>query len=787
MEYEPPPPQVRRLRTWNVDDSRLDQTTDVLLAKFGQHTDILINCVLTKAAPFHRMLRFTKHIATEQIQKTRALFWRPMLSLLQVMTQQEDDCCAVLSRLRVCSGVLSGSQMEGFGDTEVTVRLESDHDTMLDFGPVRWIQPAAQSRTAGHCAVEPAVLASHLANLELADHNTRYLPGQPSGLSESVPPQCSNSTEFGSQMASLRNSPPPRKDGAGSSEPPLLRLVPTANPGFVQVLKVKTPCCGHPEEQVFSAVELRRLMERYARVGLQGASLAASGPAVTLTMDHPVIVSGIFDNDLVPCLRAPFWPSREFEERPRRRDWPPEAVRRDIVRFGMHLVPTGCKGSATEESEWRLSFSRAEVAAAWYLEEVQRCTLLVLKTCKKQLGPLPKVLKSYFMKTALYWLCQDTELSQWKGVVCGAHMVLNFLESAAATGRLECFFWREINLLARFSPEELAQMRKTVRQMRELLPRLAVRACADLHMRTVRLLLERQTGAAPLREGQLRSCLARALIIEGVNSALSMMLTSSTQRYVLDSIPELLRCGAAAELFQMQRLLLMVTGLQMMLFRALLVAPDHVAAQMRLTALGDGTFAWDAAPLMALLTGSDVHLLLERPEQVLTWCERQRAAPPEFRPAGLPDNPRTAHGLAQLILNTPLLVQAIGEALPGWREMFHRKEQEIGAEYWRCPKPRAPSLALAREEAGLQMRRDLSGNLAEVLEVEAPVAAALADGWRQEMARHWQQSATADELAGIRRSVLDAWQLRPLAAGLRIPSRFDGTPPVPTASDAVAV
>ena len=268
------------------------------------------------------------------------------------------------------------------------------------------------------------------------------------------------------------------------------------------VLNEKNTCS--PGESV------RRLISRYFLVRT-GEEANSCGPAASYETDMQP-----FDGvDMVPCLRASWWPSEEFFKRSRVRDWPPAAVREEMRQFGIHLVPVGAKGSSTELHEFRLSFSRPEVVAAWHLLPEQRNSLCMLKLCKVKLGPEGKPVKSYFMKTALFWLCQDTDVTQWTSITQGMHMIIDYLERAVDARYLGCFFWSEINLLRQSSPSDLAEMRHTLSLLRRnLTPLLAHGLSPFIEGRLAPCIL--RESSQQLSERQLRVCLTRCLVMYAV-------------------------------------------------------------------------------------------------------------------------------------------------------------------------------------------------------------------------------------------------------------------------------
>ena len=132
-----------------------------------------------------------------------------------------------------------------------------------------------------------------------------------------------------------------------------------------------------------------------------------------------------------PCLRVPvWWFSNEFFTRHRRYTWPPKNMLDDIREYGLHLVPVSTPESSTAEMQWHMSFSRAEVVIASHLTDRQRCAAIAFNICQTALGEDNIVIKPYFVKTALFWLCEQTPTEDWMSVTQGVLQLLDYLEHA---------------------------------------------------------------------------------------------------------------------------------------------------------------------------------------------------------------------------------------------------------------------------------------------------------------------------------------------------------------------
>ena len=351
------------------------------------------------------------------------LFWLPAeplwrsLQTSHVAAAGECPTCSPLGRLSVLHYNQSGSSIEGLDDLDGDPKREcsSDIDIMIELGPCRWIEPEG--------------------------------PGNQPVSTDPVP------------------------DGRA---PPLLMAMPSENPGFVLLFVEPTAECDHEERRQFSAAAVRQLVQDWCTARHSpDVIIETPGPAVNVSRKGAT--NG--GTDWVACLRMPVWPGEEeFRSRQRVTDFPPAEAREDIVRFGVHLVPTGHPDSGNELIEFRLSFSRAELVAGWHLFSTVRVAVKGLKnvrnvmkkrrkkTTDTQIG---KQLKSYHIKTAALWLCQDTPREQWTSPIKAMHMILDKLEEAVKTRTLLCFFWTEINLLAGFSEEDFQAMGRQIVKIRK--------------------------------------------------------------------------------------------------------------------------------------------------------------------------------------------------------------------------------------------------------------------------------------------------------------------------------
>ncbi|XP_061165046.1 uncharacterized protein LOC133174020 [Saccostrea echinata] len=122
--------------------------------------------------------------------------------------------------------------------------------------------------------------------------------------------------------------------------------------------------------------------------------------------------------DLADCFVSDFWPPLASSWIDRCHAWPHLRVVRDVVRNGCHFVAIGHKLGNHEDKEWRISFSVAEQKLAYSMNHSQFLTYGLLKVYLKEVinndvSSEEKLLCSYHMKTAVFWVLQQNLLSNW--------------------------------------------------------------------------------------------------------------------------------------------------------------------------------------------------------------------------------------------------------------------------------------------------------------------------------------------------------------------------------------
>ncbi|XP_062569032.1 uncharacterized protein LOC134231123 [Saccostrea cucullata] len=140
----------------------------------------------------------------------------------------------------------------------------------------------------------------------------------------------------------------------------------------------------------------------------------------TKSVSNGPCVSGSFhrqvEYDHAHCFICDFWPPSAFSWIERCHSWPQPHVVDDIVQNGCHFVAIGHKLGDYEDHEWRISFSLAEQKLMNAMNHCQFLTYGLLKffiteIINNEVGD--KLLCSYHMKTAVFWVIQQNTIPHW--------------------------------------------------------------------------------------------------------------------------------------------------------------------------------------------------------------------------------------------------------------------------------------------------------------------------------------------------------------------------------------
>lgn len=133
-----------------------------------------------------------------------------------------------------------------------------------------------------------------------------------------------------------------------------------------------------------------------------------NGPCASWRSEH-------FAMDIVYSIASAYWPPDASSFAKRCNLWPKPDLVQDIVKSGCHVVPTG-PTSDNEDLIWRISFSLAERKILNNMNHFQFLCYGLLKIflneainrCSEE----DKILKSYHIKTAVFWVLQQKSLPE---------------------------------------------------------------------------------------------------------------------------------------------------------------------------------------------------------------------------------------------------------------------------------------------------------------------------------------------------------------------------------------
>ncbi|VDI37113.1 Hypothetical predicted protein [Mytilus galloprovincialis] len=123
--------------------------------------------------------------------------------------------------------------------------------------------------------------------------------------------------------------------------------------------------------------------------------------------------------DFAWCLKCDKWISqaKQWTIRPRT-TWPPLDLISKIISCGVLFVPIGYKGSNNEILQWRMSFSVAEKCLIFAFNHTQLLCYALLKIMIKEIvekqEDLKSLLCSYFLKTLMFWMLEESDPSIWR-------------------------------------------------------------------------------------------------------------------------------------------------------------------------------------------------------------------------------------------------------------------------------------------------------------------------------------------------------------------------------------
>jgi len=190
----------------------------------------------------------------------------------------------------------------------------------------------------------------------------------------------------------------------------------------------------------------------------------ASGPALVHDMaellnNHGLYFTSSVSSDLVRCMYCPVWPPQaaEWPHRPRYRGWPDSLTVDRVVRQGCDVVPVSHPCHRSDTSQWRLSFSRAEVILLNCWTPLQQIVYNMLRFFVKTERLTGKIkedsvgdrLSMYHVKTLMLWACELKHRHLWASdnIIQLCRELLNRLGAFLTEAHCAHYFIQNCNLL----------------------------------------------------------------------------------------------------------------------------------------------------------------------------------------------------------------------------------------------------------------------------------------------------------------------------------------------------
>ena len=124
--------------------------------------------------------------------------------------------------------------------------------------------------------------------------------------------------------------------------------------------------------------------------------------------------------DEVVAIFCPFWPSeaQDWITRTTLSGWPEKGIKDHIVRGGCHFVAKSHHTEPDDSTQWRYSFSQAEIVLINSWNDVQKYIYHILRVIKRRItktcGTEEKsVFNSYLIKTLMLWACEKNPAEFW--------------------------------------------------------------------------------------------------------------------------------------------------------------------------------------------------------------------------------------------------------------------------------------------------------------------------------------------------------------------------------------
>ncbi|XP_062619099.1 uncharacterized protein LOC134280673 [Saccostrea cucullata] len=210
-----------------------------------------------------------------------------------------------------------------------------------------------------------------------------------------------------------------------------------------------------PMQKFFGLIEAPRISNGY----LNGPSLAMGilTQGNDLTSSFPSFITSC---DRVFAIKCDEWPkiADEWMQRERRYSWPSGEIIEKAIELGCHLVPVG----KDDKCEWRISFVLAEKLLVRNMNPMQHFVYSFLKSIKEEIfSSVTSGISSYVLKTVLFWVSEENDVSKWRPSTVLQHVRVCFLKLTEflCSGRCPHYFMKSCNLFyKKITPVEITKL-----------------------------------------------------------------------------------------------------------------------------------------------------------------------------------------------------------------------------------------------------------------------------------------------------------------------------------------
>ncbi|XP_071964793.1 cyclic GMP-AMP synthase-like receptor 2 isoform X2 [Antedon mediterranea] len=252
------------------------------------------------------------------------------------------------------------------------------------------------------------------------------------------------------------------------SEKGILQIEYTTKPGYVRLRVPLATARSYGMIPGHVHVEKRRLYLKND-AWKEGILNNEENPDIS-EVHGPALTNETGLQDTVHGIHCAQWPScaKGFQRRKRAiSKWPSSKVMRSIMQKGCCLVPVGHPMHHQENQLWRVSFNMAEQELLRSFNDTQVFCCFMLKMVLRYHFPEETVLCSYWCKTVMLWLVQNTERRCWirKHFIRNLHKALYLLHRFMEHHYLPMFFLPENNLISHKDRHACLRVAKSLEDM----------------------------------------------------------------------------------------------------------------------------------------------------------------------------------------------------------------------------------------------------------------------------------------------------------------------------------